>query len=71
MVSIREVVQQALITGCLSLEAEEQLRQLLRAKYAIEDFRAFMQLQHAVVSGNVRQESRERTGHCQEMARTP
>jgi hypothetical protein len=70
MASIREVVQQALAMGCLTLEAEEQLRQLLRTKYAIEDFRAFMKLQHAVFSGIVRQESRERASCHQEMAHT-
>jgi hypothetical protein len=59
MLLIREIVRDALISGCLTVEAEEQLRQLLKTKYDAKDFRAFMQLQHAVVSGYVRQESRE------------
>lgn len=59
MVLIREIVNEALISGCLSVEAEEQLRQLLKTKYDVKDFKAFMKLQHAVVSGYVRQESRE------------
>ena len=56
---IRHVVQQALATGYLSVEAEEQLIQLLRAKYDLEDLKAFMKLQKAAMAGFVRQESRE------------
>jgi hypothetical protein len=58
MALIREVVQQALMTGLLTIEAEDQLRQLLSAKYDKEDFRAFMTLQSAAMSGSVKQESR-------------
>ncbi|HEY9598273.1 MAG TPA: hypothetical protein V6D33_11445 [Cyanophyceae cyanobacterium] len=60
MILIREIVQQALVTGCLSIEAENQLRQLLKSKYDSEDFKAFIKLQHAVVDGGVQQESRQR-----------
>ncbi|EKQ68768.1 hypothetical protein OsccyDRAFT_3319 [Leptolyngbyaceae cyanobacterium JSC-12] len=59
MLSIRDVVKEAFAVGCLTVEAEEQLRQLLQTKYDAKDFKAFMLLQHAVVSGIVRQESRE------------
>ena len=59
MLLIRDVVKQAFTVGCLTIEAEDQLRQLLRTKYDAKDFRAFMLLQHAVASGIVRQESRE------------
>ncbi|KAM3098743.1 hypothetical protein ACKFKF_16865 [Phormidesmis sp. 146-12] len=58
MALIREVVQQALNTGLLTIEAENQLRQLLMTKYDREDFRAFMVLQSAAMSGCVKQESR-------------
>jgi len=58
VVQIREVVQQALTTGLLSIEAENQLRLLLASKYDREDFRAFMMLQHAAMAGSVKQESR-------------
>jgi hypothetical protein len=58
MALIREVVQQALVTGILTIEAENQLRQLLSKKYDQEDFRAFMTLQNAAMSGSVKQESR-------------
>jgi thioredoxin-like negative regulator of GroEL len=58
MALIREVVQQALVSGFLSLEAEDQLRQMLAQKYDREDMRAFMTLQSAAMAGNVRQESR-------------
>ena len=55
---IREVVQQALDSGYLTLEAEEKLRLMLRKKYDLEDFEAFMKLQQAAMIGDVRQESR-------------
>ena len=56
---IREVVQQALKSGYLTVEAEEQLRIMLRRKYGLEDFEAFMSLQEAARAGHVKQESRE------------
>lgn len=59
MFLIRDVVREAFTVGYLSVEAEEQLRQLLRTKYDAKDFKAFMLLQHAVASGIIRQESRE------------
>jgi hypothetical protein len=59
MLLIRNVVQQALSTGYLTLEAEEQLRQMLSKKYENEDLNAFMALQQAAMAGLVKQESRE------------
>ena len=59
MALIREVVQQALRTGYLKIEAEAQLRQLLSTKYDREDLNAFMTLQAAAMAGQVKQESRE------------
>ncbi|GAB1544743.1 hypothetical protein NUACC21_74190 [Scytonema sp. NUACC21] len=56
---IRDVVRQAMITGFLSVAAEEQLRQLLRTKYDLEDLNAFISLQEAAMAGLIRQESRE------------
>jgi hypothetical protein len=56
---IREIVQQALTSGYLTVAAEEQLRQLLSRKYEWEDFQAFIRLQHEAMEGRVRQESRE------------
>jgi hypothetical protein len=58
MALIREVVQQALTSGVLTIEAENQLRQLLAKKYDREDLRAFVTLQDAAMSGSVKQESR-------------
>lgn len=55
---IREIVQQAFSTRLLTLEAEDQLRHLLQTKYEKEDFRAFMALQSAAMSGSILQESR-------------
>jgi len=59
MVLIREVVQQAVATGYLSVAAENQLRQLLTTKYDRDDLKAFLTLQQEVLDGRVRQESRE------------
>jgi len=59
MFLIREVVQQALTTGYLTVEAEEQLRHLLQKKYELDDLDAFVNLQQAAMSGLVKQESRE------------
>lgn len=60
MTRIRDVVQQALATGYLTVEAENKLRQLLAVPYDKEDFNAFMILQKAAMMGRVKQESRER-----------
>ncbi|NMG58164.1 hypothetical protein E1H12_06405 [Geitlerinema sp. P-1104] len=59
MVSIRELVQEAIASGYLSLKAENQLRQRLATKYDFEDFQAVLELQDAAMEGKVRQESRE------------
>jgi hypothetical protein len=56
---IREIVQQAIKTGYLTIEAEETLRTMLKNKYEQEDFEAFISLQQAAMTGRVRQESRE------------
>ncbi|MBZ8180163.1 MAG: hypothetical protein SAL07_04630 [Oscillatoria sp. PMC 1051.18] len=56
---IREIVNQAITKGCLSIEAEKQLIELLTSKYELEDLNAFMKLQLEVMNGTVRQESRE------------
>lgn len=62
MVRIREIVQQALALGYLTIEAENQLRQLLSNKYDSEDMKAFMKLQQAAMAGHVKQQSRELMG---------
>jgi hypothetical protein len=59
MLYIREVVQQVLTRGYLTVADENQLRQLLSTQYGSEDLKAFMSLQLAAMSGQVRQESRE------------
>lgn len=55
---IRQIVQEALASNYLTIEAEEQLRQLLRSKYEKEDLNAFMKLQFAAMEGCVSQKSR-------------
>lgn len=59
MSQIRDLVQTALTTGYLTVEAENQLRKLLASQYDLEDFNAFMALQEAAMSGQVKQQSRE------------
>lgn len=63
MYYIREVVKHALETGYLSIESEESLRRLLGKQYSDEDLDAFVQLQEAVIGGEVKQQSRESI-HC-------
>ncbi|HEY9811437.1 MAG TPA: hypothetical protein V6D13_19085 [Halomicronema sp.] len=65
MSPIRELVKEALQTGYLTIEAEEKLRQHLSTKYEIEDLHAFMTLQHAAISGKIRQQSREHLTYTQ------
>jgi uncharacterized membrane-anchored protein len=59
MILIRDVVQEALSTGYLSVAAEDQLRQMLKSKHGLvdEDFQAFIALQEAAMSGRIQQES--------------
>jgi hypothetical protein len=59
MMRIRDVVETALNTGYLTIQAENQLRKLLATRYDFEDFDAFMSLQEAAMMGKVKQESRE------------
>jgi hypothetical protein len=51
MVLIRDLAQQALALGYLTIEAENQLRRMLTTtKYELEDLNAFMALQLAAMS---------------------
>jgi hypothetical protein len=60
MVLIRDLAQEALTLGYLTIESENQLRRMLTTtKYDLEDLNAFMTLQLAAMSGGVKQESRE------------
>ncbi|AMW31314.1 MULTISPECIES: hypothetical protein [Arthrospira] len=60
MLCIQDVVQQAIATGYLTLEAENQLRYILQnSQYDAIELNAFANLQVAAMSGQVRQESRE------------
>ncbi|MBP0022237.1 MAG: hypothetical protein J7647_32360 [Cyanobacteria bacterium SBLK] len=59
-ISIGDLVQQALTTGYLTVEAEEQLRYSLhQTQYGLQELRAFMTLQQATMDGLVKQQSRE------------
>jgi DNA-dependent RNA polymerase auxiliary subunit epsilon len=57
---ISKIVRQALATGYLTVDAEEQLRQQLQmTKYGLEDFESFITLQKEVMEGRVKQQARE------------
>lgn len=67
MTSISTIVGKALATGCLTVEAEELLRQQLQmTKYGLEDFEAFITLQKEVMEGRVKHQALEllRSGKC-------
>ncbi len=60
MTLISTIVGKALVSGYLTVEAEEQLRQQLQmTKYGLEDFEAFITLQKEVMEGRVRQQALE------------
>ncbi|NJM62150.1 MAG: hypothetical protein HC849_21215 [Oscillatoriales cyanobacterium RU_3_3] len=60
MSPIRTIVRQALAAGYLTVDAEEQLRNLLQTtKYGLEDFEAFIALQTEVMEGRVTQQAWE------------
>ena len=59
MTQIRDVVQNALTRGYLTVEAEDKLLYLLTKRYDMEDFNAFLNLQESAITGRVKQASRE------------
>lgn len=59
MGEIHKLVKDTLKSGYLTLQAEDSLRSMLMQHYGDEDFDAFIQLQQAVISGQVKQQSRE------------
>ncbi len=67
MTLISTIVRKALATGCLTVEAEELLRQQLQmTKYGLEDFEAFITLQKEVMEGRVKHQALEllRSSKC-------
>ncbi|MGL4503948.1 MAG: hypothetical protein ACRC78_20505 [Planktothrix sp.] len=57
---VRDVVQEVMSTGYLTLNLENKLRGMLQTThYDSEDIHAFANLQLAAMSGKVKQESRE------------
>jgi hypothetical protein len=57
MALIREIVQQALTTGYLSLAAEDKLHQLVQVEFEEEDIDALMRLEQAAIAGTIKKES--------------
>ncbi|MEH2325544.1 MAG: hypothetical protein V7K32_18695 [Nostoc sp.] len=60
MALIKEIVQEALTNGYLSVVAEDKLRSQLQSNYDSEDLDAWIILQRAIVGGDVKQESRRK-----------
>lgn len=60
MVLIKEIVQQALKAGYLSVADQNRIQVLFQKSYDSEDLDAFIILQRAVAAGDVKQESRPR-----------
>ncbi|MEH2353372.1 hypothetical protein [Nostoc sp.] len=60
MALIKEIVQEALTIGYLSVVAEDQLRSQLQSNYDSEDLDAWIILQRAIAAGDVKQESRRK-----------
>ena len=58
MSTISEIVQKVIKNGHLSIEVEEQLRQLFSVRYNLDDIEALTRLQKATTAGRVKQESR-------------
>lgn len=56
---IADLANHVVATGYLDLQTENRLRTLLQEDYGLEDFKAFMNLQWAVMDGVVTQESLE------------
>jgi hypothetical protein len=59
MSTIRKIVHQVLQTGYLTVEAEEQMRELFALRHDLEDIEALTRLQQAAMFGLVKQQSRE------------
>jgi len=60
MALIKEIVQQAITTGYLSVVAEGKVRSQLQSNYDSEDLDAWIIFQRAIVAGDIKQESRRK-----------
>jgi hypothetical protein len=60
MALIKEIVEEALTTGYLSVLAEDKLRSQLQSNYDSEDLDAWIILQRAIAAGDIKQESRRK-----------
>ncbi|MBN3957723.1 MULTISPECIES: hypothetical protein [unclassified Nostoc] len=60
MALIKEIVQEALTIGYLSVVAEDQVRSQLQGNYDSEDLDAWIILQRAIAAGDVKLESRRK-----------
>lgn len=65
MISIRQIVGEAIAQGYLTRDAEGQLRYLLHGSRCDRaELQAFFQLQRAAMEGRVKQQSREELVVC-------
>lgn len=61
---MRKAIRKAFQTGYLSAELEEQIRQLFNSGCGLEDIDALIDLQYAVMAGQVKRESGSLTQNC-------
>lgn len=61
---MRKAIRKAFQTGYLSAELEEQIRQLFNSGCGLEDIDALIDLQYAVMAGQVKRESGSLTPNC-------
>ncbi|HEY9811436.1 MAG TPA: hypothetical protein V6D13_19080 [Halomicronema sp.] len=61
---IEKIINQIITNGHLTPEAEQQLQQHLITPTDPQDLRAFMLLQHAFISGRVRQTCQHLSPNC-------
>ena len=61
---MRKAIRKAFQTGYLSAELEEQIRQLFNSGCGLEDIDALIDLQYAVMAGQVKRESGSLAQNC-------
>ncbi|MBK1990178.1 hypothetical protein A0J48_022065 [Sphaerospermopsis aphanizomenoides BCCUSP55] len=64
MIAIKEIVQQALDTGYLSVMAQDQIHKLLQTNYDSEDLDALIILHRSIADNEVKQETINQKNYC-------
>ncbi|HLO87902.1 MAG TPA: hypothetical protein VK203_23235 [Nostocaceae cyanobacterium] len=66
---IKEIVQEALATGYLDAQEQNQIRMLLQSNYDSEDLDAYIILQRAIAAGEVHRESNSQKSYSSSKSR--